>query len=162
MNKCCASKFKNISEAKLFFALADGSAGAALQKYYVELITLATNIIGNWFLMRRRAWWSDSKIFFATIFGIMHRVAGRVSESLPQLFLKRFSKMLESGLEPTREKNGRSGDRTHAGSHEPLCLRLWHRGSRPREARTPVTNIQKSSTRLNNLGPLLQRRYSRL
>ena len=59
------------------------------------------------------------KFFFATMFGIMHRVAGRVSVSFRQLFLKRFSKMLESGLEPMREKNGRSGDPTHAGLQNP-------------------------------------------
>ena len=29
------------------------------------LITLATNIIGVWFLIRRRACWGDLKIFFA-------------------------------------------------------------------------------------------------
>ena len=80
-----------------------------------HLITLATNIIGLWFLIRRRAWWADLKIFFATMLAIMHRVAGRVSVSLRQLFLKRFLKIMESGLEPMREKNGRSGDRTHAG-----------------------------------------------
>ena len=28
---------------------------------------------------------------------------------------------MKSGLELMREKNGRSGDRTHAGSHEPWC-----------------------------------------
>ena len=115
------------------------------------LITLATNITGNWFLMRRRAWWADLKIFFATLLGIMYRVAGRVSVSLRQLFLKRFLKIMESGLELTREKNGRIGDRTHAGlpipdynacvvrvrgpgSHEP---RDW--GSNPRG----VTNLQR-------------------
>ena len=61
---------------------------------------IATNIIGIWFLMRRRAWWGDLKIFFATLLGIMHRVAGRVSVSLRQLFLKRFLKMPESGTDP--------------------------------------------------------------
>ena len=120
------------------------------------LITLATNIIGVCFLMRRRAWWADLKFFFATLFGIMHSVAGRVSVSFCQLFLKRFSKMLESGLEPMREKNGRSGDRTHPGvtnpcysacvarvpgpgSPEPLLQRLCSKGSRPRESRTLAT-----------------------
>ena len=43
-------------------------------------------------LIRRRAWWADLKIFFATMLGIMHRVAGRVSVSFCQLFLKRFLK----------------------------------------------------------------------
>ena len=85
----------------------------------VLLITLATNIIGIWFLMRRRAWWGDLKIFFATLLGIMHRVAGRVSVSLRQLFLKRFLKIMESGLEPMREKSGPSGDRTHPGVTNP-------------------------------------------
>ena len=88
------------------------------------LITLATNITGNWFLMRRRAWWADLKIFFATRLGIMHRAAGRVSVSCCQLFLKRFLKMVESGLEPMREKNGRSGDRTHPGVTN-LCYHAW-------------------------------------
>ena len=46
----------------------------------------------GWFFIRRRAWWADLKMFFATLFGIMHRVAGRVSVSLCQIFLKRFSK----------------------------------------------------------------------
>ena len=135
-----------------YFSLSYGMVG--------RLITLATNITGNWFLMRRRAWWADLKIFFATWLGIMHRVAGRVSVSFSQLFLKRFSKMLESGLEPTREKNGRSGDRTHAGlpnpcytacvtgvrmsarpreSAEPLLHSVCNRGSAPRRSRTPVT-----------------------
>ena len=99
-----------------------------------SLITLATNIIGNWFLIRRLAWWGDLKIFFATRRGSMHCVAGRVSESLCQLFLKRFSKMIESGLEPMREKNGRSGDRTHAGSANPSDHRVFQRENRSRVA----------------------------
>ena len=53
-----------------------------------------------WFLIRRRAWWADLKIFFATMLGIMHRVARRVSVSFCQLFLKRFLKMPESGTDP--------------------------------------------------------------
>ena len=52
--------------------------------------------------MRRRAWWSALKIFFATVLGITHRVAARVSKSFCQLFLKRFLKMLESGIDPER------------------------------------------------------------
>ena len=60
------------------------------------------------FLMRRRAWWSALKIFFATVLGITHRGAARVSKSLCQLFyvifnfklLKHFLKMLESGIDP--------------------------------------------------------------
>ena len=81
------------------------------------------------------------KIFFATLLGIMHRVAGRVSVSLCQLFLKRFSKMLESGLEPMREKNGRSGDRTHAGVANPYYagVVIGVRDSRARKPRTPIT-----------------------
>ena len=73
---------------------------------------------GIWFVMRRRACSADLRIVFAALLGIMHCVAERVSVSLRQLFLKRFSKMLESGLEPMREKNGRTGDRTNAGSRK--------------------------------------------
>ena len=51
-------------------------------------------------MIRRRAWWSAWKLFFATVLGITHRVAARVSKSLRQLFLKRFLKMLESGIDP--------------------------------------------------------------
>ena len=53
-------------------------------------------------MMRRRAWWSALKIFFATVLGITHRVAARVSKSFCQLFLnfKVFS------------KNARIGDRS--------------------------------------------------
>ena len=40
------------------------------------------------------------KIFFATVLGITHRVEARVSKSLCQLFLKRFLKMPESGIDP--------------------------------------------------------------
>ena len=40
------------------------------------------------------------KIFFATVLGITHRVAARVSKSFCQLFLKRFLKMPESGIDP--------------------------------------------------------------
>ena len=90
--------------------------------------------------MRRRAWWGDLKIFFATLLGVMHRVAGRVSESLCQLFLKRFSKMIESGLEPTREKKGRSGDRTHPRFPNP-CANAWAHGCRgPGQSRNPCAN----------------------
>ena len=82
----------------------------------------------GWFFIRRRAWWADLKMFFATLFGIMHRVAGRVSVSLCQIFLKRFSKMLESGLEPMLEKNGRSGDRTHPGLPNPCSIAVMLHG----------------------------------
>ena len=81
------------------------------------------------------------KIFFATLLGIMHRVARRVSVSFCQLFLKRFSKNMESGLEPTREKNGRSGDRTHAGLPNPCytaCVTGVRMSARPRESAEPL------------------------
>ena len=89
------------------------------------LITLATKSTGNLFLTRRRACCSDFGIFFATVLGIMHRIAGRVSRSLRQLFLKRFSKMSASGIEHMsvqRESNPAAG-------LEPLLQPLCSRGS---------------------------------
>ena len=90
------------------------------------------------FLIHRRAWWSGLEIIFATVLGITHRVAARVSKALCQLSLKRFLKMLESGIDPATVRfeveNARIG-----------------------------TNIRKSGTLpLKNLNPSLQRRYSRL
>ena len=45
--------------------------------------------------------------------------------------------MIESRLEPMREKSGRSGDRTHAGVAKPLTQRLVSRVSRLPGQRNP-------------------------
>ena len=55
-------------------------------------------------MFRRRAWWSALKILFATVLGITHRVAARVSKTLRKLFFKRFLKMLESGIDPATSR----------------------------------------------------------
>ena len=63
----------------------------------------------------------------------VHRQDRRCAE-----FLKRFLKIMESGLEPMREKSGPSGNRTHAGLPNPChtpCVTGVRRppgpGSRP-------------------------------
>ena len=62
-----------------------------------SLITLATKNTGNLFLMRRRACCSDFGIFFATVLGIMHRIAGRVNRSLDNIILKALFKNVSIG-----------------------------------------------------------------
>ena len=78
--------------------------------------------------MRRLAYRADLRIFFGAVLCMMLCIASRVKKNYPELFLKRFLKILESGLEPMREKNGRSGDRTHPGSGNPAATRLRQRG----------------------------------
>ena len=92
--------------------------------------------------MRRRAWWSALKIFFATVLGITHRVAARVSKSLRQLFLKRFFLMLESGIDPAtvRFEVGKKvntvnivylfGSSCHSPRNYRAPIQTWEQGTR--------------------------------